>query len=90
MDQYENTVVTVEGHTDSSGADAYNKALSQRRAESVKNMMVNRFNISRDRVTAVGYGEDRPVADNNTAAGREQNRRVVGSVSTKVTTTETR
>lgn len=90
MDQYEDTVVTVEGHTDNTGSEAYNKNLSQRRAESVKNMLVNRFNISNDRVTAVGYGEDRPVADNNTAAGREQNRRVVGSVSTKVTTTETR
>lgn len=88
MNQYADTVVTVEGHTDSSGADAYNKALSQRRADSVKNMLIERMNIEADRVTAIGYGEERPVADNTTAEGRAANRRVVGTVSKKVTSTQ--
>lgn len=85
MNQYANTVVTVEGHTDSVGSDAYNKALSQKRADSVKEVLITKFGIAADRVKAVGYGEEKPVADNNTADGREQNRRVVGSVSTDVT-----
>ena len=90
MNQYANTVVTVEGHTDSSGSDAYNKTLSQRRADAVRDVLVQRMGIEADRVTAVGYGEERPIADNESVAGREQNRRVVGAVSTKITTTETR
>ena len=85
MNQYANTVVTVEGHTDSQGADAYNEKLSQQRAEAVKQVLITKFGIAADRVKAVGYGEEKPVADNNTADGREQNRRVVGSVSTDVT-----
>lgn len=90
MNQYANTEVTVEGHTDSSGSDAYNKALSQRRADSVRDVLIQRLNIEAERVKAVGYGEERPTADNATAAGREANRRVVGAVATKVTTKETR
>ncbi len=90
MNQYENTQVTVEGHTDSTGSDAYNKALSQRRADSVRRVLIERMGIEADRVTAVGYGEERPVADNNTVSGREQNRRVVGAVSTRITVNETR
>ena len=90
MNQYANTVVTVEGHTDSVGSDAYNKTLSQKRADAVKQVLISKFNIAADRVTAVGYGEAKPVADNKTATGREENRRVVGAVSTKVTTKQTR
>lgn len=90
MNQYENTEVTVEGHTDSSGSDAYNKALSQRRADAVRDVLVQRLEIEADRVKAIGYGEERPTADNSTVEGREANRRVVGAVSTRVTTTETR
>jgi len=84
MNQYTNTVVTVEGHTDSQGADAYNEKLSQSRAEAVKQVLISKFAIAADRVTAKGYGETKPVADNNTAPGREENRRVVGSVSADV------
>lgn len=90
MNQYANTVVTVEGHTDSVGSDAYNKTLSQKRAEAVKEVLITKFNIGADRVKAVGFGEAQPVADNNTATGREENRRVVGAVSTAVTTKQTR
>ncbi len=90
MNQYADTVVTVEGHTDSQGSDAYNQKLSQSRADSVKAALITKHGIDADRVNAIGYGEAKPVADNTTAAGREQNRRVVGQVSTKVTKTETR
>src|SRR5690606_2560793 len=90
MNQYENTQVTVEGHTDNTGSAEYNRALSQRRADSVRRVLIERMGIEEDRVKAVGYGEDRPVADNSTASGREQNRRVVGAVSTRITVNETR
>lgn len=90
MNQYANTVVTVEGHTDSQGADAYNEKLSQQRAEAVKQVLISKFGIAADRVTAKGFGEAKPVADNATAAGREENRRVVGSVSTDVKKKQTK
>lgn len=65
----------VEGHTDATGADDFNQKLSEDRAQSVKDFLF-RQSIADDRMTAVGYGEDRPVADNANAAGRKQNRRV--------------
>lgn len=90
MNQYADTVVTVEGHTDSQGSDAYNQKLSQSRADSVKASLITKYGIGADRVKAIGYGEAKPVANNATAPGREQNRRVVGQVSTAVTKTETK
>jgi OOP family OmpA-OmpF porin len=65
----------IAGHTDSSGSDDYNLRLSQQRAESVLSFLVQQ-GIDRGRLTARGYGETRPVADNSTALGRESNRRV--------------
>ena len=70
-----NLKVEVGGHTDSSGADAVNLALSQRRAESVRQYLVGK-GIAADRLVAKGYGEAQPVADNKTAQGRSANRRV--------------
>ena len=67
--------VEVAGHTDSRGADGYNMKLSQRRAEAVRSYMIDK-GVSADRLTAKGYGESRPVADNGTEDGRFQNRRV--------------
>lgn len=90
MNQYLNTNVTVEGHTDSSGSDAYNKSLSQRRADAVRDVLVQRLGIEAERVTSVGYGEERPIADNNTVEGRAVNRRVVAEIGTSVTTKVTR
>ena len=80
LKQFDGTKVTVEGHTDSNGSNEYNKMLSQRRADSVKNSLIKDFNIAAERVSAVGYGEEKPVADNSTAEGRAENRRVVGVV----------
>ncbi len=67
--------VEVAGHTDSRGADGYNMNLSQRRAEAVRSYMIDK-GVAADRLTAKGYGESRPVADNGTEDGRFQNRRV--------------
>jgi OOP family OmpA-OmpF porin len=90
MNQYADTVVTVEGHTDSQGADAYNQKLSQSRADAVKAMLITKYGVAAERVKSIGYGEAQPIADNATADGREQNRRVVGEVSSTVTKTETK
>ncbi|KAA6182138.1 OmpA family protein [Pseudomonas veronii] len=79
MAQYPATNVEVAGHTDSVGPDAYNQKLSQRRADAVKQVLV-KDGVAPSRITAVGYGESRPVADNATEAGRAINRRVEASV----------
>jgi outer membrane protein OmpA-like peptidoglycan-associated protein len=75
LNQYPNTLVRVEGHTDSRGSDAYNMDLSNRRALAVKNLLVQR-GIADSRIDAVGYGKTMPVATNDTEAGRQRNRRV--------------
>ncbi len=77
LSKYDDVVVDIEGHTDAQGSDQYNQALSQRRADSVKKELVTRYNIAANRVKAVGYGEAKPVASNDNASGRAQNRRVV-------------
>lgn len=69
------TRVRVEGHTDSIGAHAYNVSLSQRRAQSVVDFLIER-GVDADRLHAVGHGPDRPIADNDTPQGRQENRRV--------------
>jgi outer membrane protein OmpA-like peptidoglycan-associated protein/predicted small secreted protein len=75
MIRYPNSLVDVMGHTDSTGSDAYNLDLSRRRAESVANFLVSR-GVARARLETIGYGEQYPIADNTTEAGRAQNRRV--------------
>jgi len=67
--------VEIEGHTSSEGGDELNQQLSEDRANSVMEYMIKK-GISRDRVTAVGYGSSRPKADNSTEAGRKENRRI--------------
>lgn len=84
MKQFEKTAVTVEGHSDDRGRAAYNKALSQKRADAVRMTLINTFNLDASRVSAVGYGEENPIADNNTAEGRAANRRVVGVVKSTI------
>ncbi|MCP5207926.1 MAG: OmpA family protein [Hahellaceae bacterium] len=81
MKQYPDTKAVLEGYTDSKGDDAYNLMLSERRANSVQNILINKFAISADRLTAEGKGEANPIASNDTEAGRDQNRRVVVSIS---------
>ena len=72
---YPQTTIFVAGHTDSTGSEEYNLQLSQRRADSVKNALIQR-GVAPQRITAVGYGEGQPVGNNGTEFGRQQNRRV--------------
>lgn len=67
--------VEVAGHTDSKGSDKYNQKLSRQRADAVRNFLISK-GVSADRLTAKGYGESQPVADNTTEEGRFKNRRV--------------
>jgi outer membrane protein OmpA-like peptidoglycan-associated protein len=75
LNEFEQTVIEIAGHTDSTGTDAYNQQLSQRRAESVAAYLRTR-NVLPDRMITVGMGEGRPIATNDTPDGRQQNRRV--------------
>jgi outer membrane protein OmpA-like peptidoglycan-associated protein len=75
LKEFDKTVVEVAGHTDSTGSDAYNQTLSERRASSVAQYLQS-HGIRSERVLTVGMGESRPVADNGTENGRQTNRRV--------------
>ena len=80
MMQYPNTMTTIQGHTDSRGSDSYNQALSQRRVDAVREVLITRFQIGAERLKAIGYGELQPRASNDNAEGRQLNRRVVAVV----------
>ena len=84
MREYNNTRATIEGHTDSTSTEDYNQALSERRANAVRNELIMRYGIAASRLTAVGFGETQPVASNDTAAGRAQNRRIEADVTVRV------
>jgi len=73
--EYDQTVVEVAGHTDSTGSESYNQTLSERRASSVATYLQGQ-GVSNQRIITVGMGETRPVADNSTDSGRQANRRV--------------
>ncbi|WP_149273473.1 OmpA family protein [Pareuzebyella sediminis] len=75
LNEYPNAKFTVEGHTDSVGSEKLNQSLSESRALSVKEFLVDK-GIEEFRLSAVGYGESKPIASNNTRAGRAENRRV--------------
>ncbi|MCD1279720.1 OmpA family protein [Psychrobacter sp. CCUG 69069] len=75
MNQYNKTTVNITGHTDSRGSASYNMGLSRDRAYSVANYLTAR-GVASNRINVVAYGESRPVADNSTDYGRQQNRRV--------------
>jgi outer membrane protein OmpA-like peptidoglycan-associated protein len=75
LNNYPDTKIKVDGHTDSTGSEAYNQRLSERRAKSVADYLQS-LGVGNDRVTQSGYGKNMPVADNSTEAGRQQNRRV--------------
>ncbi|MDP1707906.1 MAG: OmpA family protein [Gammaproteobacteria bacterium] len=75
LTEFNQTIVEVAGHTDSVGSDAYNQSLSERRANAVAGFLGSR-GVMHQRMIVVGAGESRPIASNNTEAGRAQNRRV--------------
>jgi OOP family OmpA-OmpF porin len=76
LNKYPATTAVIEGHTDNVGTPEHNQKLSQNRAESVVSYLVNNLHIAPPRLTAVGYGDTRPVADNRTEEGKRQNRRI--------------
>lgn len=73
---YPTATAVIEGHSDSDGAAEYNQQLSERRAVAVLNNLVAQYNIAANRLRAVGYGESKPIASNDSAQGKQQNRRV--------------
>jgi OOP family OmpA-OmpF porin len=75
MRAYENTVVDIEGNTDSTGSRAYNMQLSKDRAEAVKQYLVQKYGYPASRIQTRGNGPDRPMDTNDTPEGREKNRR---------------
>lgn len=73
--EYDKTLVFIGGHTDSVGSETDNQILSQRRAESVSRYLASK-EVAAVRLEAVGFGEQRPIADNKSESGKQQNRRV--------------
>lgn len=88
MREYPNSAARIEGHASKTGPSAaYNQRLSEARAVAVKSMLTNEFGIEPNRLSTVGYGYDRPIADNNTEEGRAMNRRVYAIITGDKTTT---
>jgi outer membrane protein OmpA-like peptidoglycan-associated protein len=75
FDKYPNSIISVQGHTDSVGTAAYNQKLSVRRADSVADYLQT-LGVNSSRLETLGYGESQPKASNSTASGRQENRRV--------------
>ena len=84
MKKYRDTTVEIDGYTCNLGTAAYNMKLSQRRAESIKNYLVEKLGVERDRIAVKAYGETRPIADNSTEEGRKKNRRAEAVITTVV------
>ena len=68
-------IIEISGHTDNNGTEAHNKSLSLNRAKTVADFLINK-GVEKERVTYVGYGSAKPIADNSTEYGKSQNRRV--------------
>jgi OOP family OmpA-OmpF porin len=83
LERFNEVDVKIDGYTDSVGPDDYNQQLSQRRAQAVVDTLVKQHGIDASRLQAVGYGEADPVASNDTAEGRAENRRVMASLEVK-------
>jgi outer membrane protein OmpA-like peptidoglycan-associated protein len=75
-DTLKTCIISIEGHADAKGSVAYNQALSERRATSIKQFLAKRYGIGANRLKTIGYGKTRPIDSNDTDAGRAANRRV--------------
>ena len=75
LNQYNQTLIDIAGHTDSTGSATYNQNLSERRAQSVAGYLIGQ-GVVPGRIFTIGFGENQPVASNASAAGRQANRRV--------------
>lgn len=82
MKEYTATSVVIEGHSSAVGNANYNLMLSQKRADAVKSILINKFDITESRLTSKGFGESQLLSDDNTAAAHTMNRRVVAKIST--------
>ncbi|HNY50932.1 MAG TPA: OmpA family protein [Smithella sp.] len=83
LKEHPDATAAIEGHTDNIGNDAFNKSLSERRANNVRQYIIDKFGIDGQRITAAGFGEEVPVADNATVEGRQKNRRVEAVIEMK-------
>jgi OOP family OmpA-OmpF porin len=81
MKVHPETKIVIEGYTDGMGLPAKNKILSERRADSVRNVLVTKYHVAQERITTKGYGMAHPIASNTTPEGRAANRRVVAVIS---------
>ncbi len=81
MKAHDDIELVLEGHTDAIGSDEYNKGLSERRVVAVEAKLAEMYGLDPARVSTVGYGEARPIADNSSKEGRARNRRVIGELS---------
>jgi OOP family OmpA-OmpF porin len=75
MKEKPNTKIVIKGHTDSIGKKSYNMLLSRARAKSLRQYLINKFDIDGSRITTIGYGFNKPIASNDTEEGRQKNRR---------------
>lgn len=75
LKEYDKTTIVIAGHTDAAGSESLNQTLSERRAGAVKDIMLAQ-GVKSGRITALGFGKSQPIADNNSARGRQLNRRV--------------
>ncbi|PKG86214.1 hypothetical protein CXF85_00405 [Colwellia sp. 75C3] len=84
MKQYSNTSVVIEGHSSAVGSAKYNLILSQKRADAVKSLLINKFNIESNRLSAKGFGETQLISQGNTPADHDANRRVLAKIEATV------
>lgn len=80
MNKYPSTTAVIEGHADNVGTSEFNQKLSQHRAESVVSYLIDDLHIAASRLSAVGYGDTRPIADNSTDEGKQANRRIAAVI----------
>jgi OOP family OmpA-OmpF porin len=85
MREYASVTSVIEGHTDSRGSATFNQQLSQLRAETVRSILINKFGVDAQRLKAIGYGEEKPIATNFFMDGRQQNRRVEAVFKAQIT-----
>ena len=76
LKDYPSEKVVIEGYTDNIGDENFNQKLSEKRAQNVRQALIDKFGIDGSRITAIGYGEENPLVSNDTEEGRQQNRRV--------------
>lgn len=81
MKAHPDTNVEIQGHTDNTGNKERNRKLSQARAEAVRSYLVEKMGVAAGRITAYGYGDEKPIGDNSTVEGRNKNRRVMAVIS---------